>query len=101
MLGLFWLTGSARGVFTLLQATAVSDRWGSQSFGRLNGILSAPTMLAAASAPWLVAVFADGLGSHSRVVVLLAGVAAVAALVMAGTAVRAGTRSDAPSVTAG
>ena len=101
VLGLFWLTGSARGVFTLLQATAVSDRWGAQGFGRLNGILSAPTMLAAASAPWLVAVFADGLGSHSRVVLLLAGVAGVAAVAMVGTAVRAGASVPAAPVGAG
>jgi cyanate permease len=88
MLGLFLLTGSARGLFTLLQATAVSDRWGAQGFGRLNGILSAPSMLAAASAPWLVAVCADGLGSYDRVVLVLAGVAGLAAAAMTGTAVR-------------
>jgi MFS family permease len=88
MLALFWLTGSARGLFTLLQATAVSDRWGVQGFGRLNGLLSAPAMLAAASAPWLVAVCADALGSHDRVVLVLAGVAGSAALAMTGTAVR-------------
>lgn len=98
MLGLFWLTGSARGLFTLLQATAVSDRWGAQGFGGLNGILSAPAMLAAASAPWLVAVCADALGSHDHVVLVLAGVAGLAALSMTGTAVRARTGAG---VTAG
>ena len=36
------LTGAARGVFTLLQATAVTDRWGASHYGRLSGILSAP-----------------------------------------------------------
>jgi predicted MFS family arabinose efflux permease len=35
------LAGAARGVFTLLQATAISDRWGAAHYGRLNGLLSA------------------------------------------------------------
>ena len=34
------LAGSARGIFTLLQATAVTDRWGATHYGRLNGLLS-------------------------------------------------------------
>ena len=34
--------GGARGMHTLLQASAVSDRWGTASFGRINGVFSAP-----------------------------------------------------------
>ena len=45
------LAGAARGVFTLLQATAISDRWGAAHYGRLNGLLSAPALLATALAP--------------------------------------------------
>lgn len=88
LLGLFLLTGSARGLFTLLQATAISDRWGAEGFGRLNGILSAPTMLAAASAPWLVSILAEGFGSHARVLLLLAVSSGLAAVLMAGTTAR-------------
>jgi Na+/melibiose symporter-like transporter len=36
------LAGAARGVFTLLQATAISDRWGAVHYGRINGLLSVP-----------------------------------------------------------
>jgi MFS family permease len=45
------LTGSARGLFTLLQATTVADRWGTRSFGRLNGVFTAPITIAIALAP--------------------------------------------------
>ena len=43
------LAGAARGVFPLLQATAISDRWGAAHYGRLNGLLSAPAMIATAA----------------------------------------------------
>ncbi|NMH98337.1 MFS transporter [Pseudonocardia acidicola] len=74
------VVGSARGVFTLLQATAVSERWGAAHYGRLNGLLGAPGMLATAIAPWAGSALAAGLGGYPAVFVLLAGVAAVAAL---------------------
>ena len=43
--------GIARGIFTLIQATAISDRWGTQDFGARNGILSGAVRAAAAFAP--------------------------------------------------
>ena len=46
------IAGVARGLLTLIQATSVTDRWGIEHFGRLNGILGAPVMLAAALAPF-------------------------------------------------
>lgn len=45
------LVGAARGAHTLLQATAVSDRWGTANFGALNGIFSAPMTAVTALAP--------------------------------------------------
>lgn len=57
------LAGAARGVFTLLQATAISDRWGAAHYGRLNGLLSAPAMVATALAPWAGAAIAAALGA--------------------------------------
>ena len=45
------LAGGARGIFTLLQATAVTDRWGAGHDGQLNGLLSARCIFAAALAP--------------------------------------------------
>ncbi|MEV1296194.1 MFS transporter, partial [Pseudonocardia sp. NPDC049635] len=48
LVGAAMIAGAARGVFTLLQATAISDRWGAAHYGRLNGLLSAPAMIATA-----------------------------------------------------
>lgn len=73
------LVGSVRGIFTLVQATAVSDRWGTVHFGRLNGVLSAPMTLTAALAPWSGTVLASGLGGYPAVFLTLAGAAALAA----------------------
>jgi hypothetical protein len=43
--------GAARGLHTLLQASAVADRWGTRAFGRINGVFSAPITAAIALAP--------------------------------------------------
>ncbi|MCU1664177.1 MAG: hypothetical protein QOI36_4005 [Pseudonocardiales bacterium] len=90
------LAGAARGVFTLLQATAISDRWGAAHYGRLNGILSAPAMIATALAPWAGAALSEVLGGYPTVFGLLAGIAALAAVLAAGSvppAARADPRS--------
>ena len=75
--------GATRGVHTLLQSTAVSDRWGVAHFGRLNGVLSAPLLLAAALAPWAGSALAEVLGSYAAVFAALAGIAVVAVLLAA------------------
>ncbi len=54
--------GMARGMFTLIQATAVSDRWGPRAFGARNGVLSGWTMAASALAPWAGSYLADHVG---------------------------------------
>jgi MFS family permease len=79
------LAGAARGVLTLLQATAISERWGGTHYGRLNGLLSAPVMLATALAPWAGAALAQALGGYPEVFAVLAGIAALAALLAAGS----------------
>jgi predicted MFS family arabinose efflux permease len=79
------LAGVARGVFTLLQATAISDRWGAAHYGRLGGILAAPAMVATALSPWAGAALSEVLGGYPAVFVLLAGIAAVAAVLALGT----------------
>ena len=45
------LAGAVRGCHTLLQATAVSDRWGTQNFGTINGVFTAPMTFVGAFAP--------------------------------------------------
>ncbi|WP_343905937.1 MFS transporter [Nocardioides aquiterrae] len=78
------LLGLARGVYTLVHATAVTDRWGPASYGTLNGILSAPALVAAAVAPFAGAMLAKLLGSYANAFLVLAGVAGVAAVLMLG-----------------
>jgi MFS family permease len=72
--------GAARGVFTLLRATAVTDRWGVTHYGRLTGLLSAPPTTATALAPFAGAALAGLLGDHSSAFLLLAATTLVAAL---------------------
>ncbi len=73
------LAGGARGVFTLLQATAVTDRWGSRHYGRLTGLLSAPLTITMALAPFAGAGLATMLGSYSLMFLVLAALAVAAA----------------------
>lgn len=82
LIALSMVAGFARGIATLLQATAVSDRWGPRSYGRLSGILAAPVVLATALAPWAGAATADLTGSYAITYVLLAVVGAVGAVLM-------------------
>lgn len=78
------LLGLARGIYTLVNATAVTDRWGPASYGTLNGILSAPALVAAAVAPFAGAMLAELLGSYANAFLVLAGVAGIAAVLMLG-----------------
>lgn len=72
------LAGVTRGIFTLVQATAITDRWGAVHYGQLNGLLIAPVMLTTAVAPWAGSVMAAWLGGYPAVFVVL-GVIGVAA----------------------
>jgi predicted MFS family arabinose efflux permease len=76
------LLGAARGAFTLLDATAITDRWGPQGYGTLHGILSAPATIAIALSPWAGAHLATWTGGHPRMFALLAGLIAAAAVVI-------------------
>jgi len=78
------VAGMARGVFTLLQATAITDRWGAVHYGRLNGLMSAPMTITMALAPFAGAAFAGVLGGYAHAFLVLAAVnAAAAALALA------------------
>ncbi|MEU2117043.1 MFS transporter [Streptomyces sp. NPDC016459] len=76
------LAGVVRGNLTLLQATAVTDRWGTTHYGRLSALLGAPAHLAAALAPWAGAALAGSLGGYDGLFGVLAGLSAVAACVV-------------------
>lgn len=77
--------GLARGIFTLLQATALSDRWSPEVYGRLNGLLQAPATTAIALGPAAGSGLAAAFGGYPPVFVLLAAVAVVAAAFTVGT----------------
>lgn len=72
--------GVARGIFTLLHATAVTDRWGSAHYGRLTALVASPITLATALGPWAGAGLAALFGSYSRAFLVLAGINALAIL---------------------
>jgi MFS family permease len=74
------LAGVVRGIATLVQATAVTDRWGAAHYGRISGVLAAPVTVAAAVAPWVGAVLAKLLGGYTAMFWAMAALAASAAL---------------------
>lgn len=83
------LAGVGRGLFTLLQATAVSDRWGTARYGVLNGLVNAPAAVAMALAPGAGTLLAGLLGGYPALFVLLTAVVAVGAVLALGSRPRA------------
>ncbi|WP_030250841.1 MFS transporter [Streptomyces violens] len=77
--------GMVRGNLTLLQATAVTDRWGTADYGRLSGLLAAPTTFATALAPFAGAALALPLGGYPQLFTALAILSALAAAVALGS----------------
>lgn len=75
------VAGAVRGAMTLLQATAVADRWGTRHYGTLNGAFSVPVIAAIALAPAAGAVAADLAGSPAVAAAAFAGLAAVGVVV--------------------
>jgi MFS family permease len=85
------LAGTTRGIFTLLHATAVSDRWGTEHFGRLNGLISAPITFAEALAPATGAALAGVMAGYPAVFVLLAAITVGATALAAAATPRTAT----------
>ena len=75
--------GTVRGNLTLVQATAVTDRWGTRGYGRLTATLTAPVTIAGALAPWAGAALTGPVGGYPHVFWALAALSAVAALTAA------------------
>lgn len=82
------LAGVVRGNFTLIQATAVSDRWGTRAFGTVNGIFLAPLTIATALTPGAGAILTRWLGTPRIAFFLLAGLA------VAGSSLALATRTS-------
>jgi MFS family permease len=79
------VAGAARGIAILLQATAVTDRWGPTAYGTLSAILGGPVLTAAALAPWAGAALAGALGGYPATFGILAAVAFLATALAAGS----------------
>ncbi|MFJ5728935.1 MFS transporter [Streptomyces paradoxus] len=75
--------GMVRGNLTLLQATAVTDRWGTAHYGSLSSVLAAPATIAGALAPFAGAALARELGGYTALFGLLTVVSLTAALLAA------------------
>jgi MFS family permease len=73
--------GAIRGALTLVQASAVADRWGADSYGKLNGALAAPVTALTALAPGLAALLAGALGSYASMAYAMAVVCALGGVV--------------------
>lgn len=71
------LAGMARGVYTLIQATAVTDRWGVAQYAKLNAVVSGPMLVTGAFAPWIGAALAAWTGSYAASLAILTAVAVV------------------------
>lgn len=81
------LAGVGRGIATLLQATAITDRWGRRrAYGHLSGVLGLPVLLAAALALFAGAVLAEVTGSYARAFAVLTALAAVGTALMIASA---------------
>ncbi|MFJ8723601.1 MFS transporter [Streptomyces sp. NPDC093269] len=83
--------GMVRGNLTLLQATAVTDRWGAADYGRLSGLLAAPSTVASALAPFAGAALTGPLGGLPQLLLFLTAMSGVAALFALGTRTRTQT----------
>jgi MFS family permease len=93
--------GAGRGIATLLQATAVTDRWGPRAYGRLSGVLGLPVLLAGALAPWAGALLAQTVGSYAAAFVLLAALAAAGAALVVASSRGAAAVTPGPAASAG
>ncbi|MEU3945236.1 MFS transporter [Streptomyces sp. NPDC029526] len=84
------VAGMVRGNLTLLQATAITDRWGATHYGRLSGLLAAPATTAAALAPFAGAALTTPLGGYGPLFFLLAAISMAAALIAPWTGIPRG-----------
>jgi MFS family permease len=77
LIGVGTLAGAVRGAMTLIQATAVADRWGTRNYGAINGAFAAPVTIVAAITPAAGVAIAAGAGSYAFMAVIMAGVAVI------------------------
>ena len=74
------LAGAVRGALTLVNASAVADRWGTANYGAINGAFAAPVTIATAIAPAVGPLVAAGTGSTAGMALVMAGLALAGAV---------------------
>ncbi|GAA1788354.1 MFS transporter [Agromyces lapidis] len=72
------ITGAVRGAQTLVQGSAVADRWGVRNYGTINGVFAAPITAITALGPALGPVIAIAVGGYSTMALVMAGLALIA-----------------------
>lgn len=71
--------GAVRGAQTLVQGSAVAERWGTRSYGSINGVFAAPVTIVAALGPALGPLAATAAGGYTAMALVAAAVALCAA----------------------
>ncbi|MHA7191264.1 MFS transporter [Arthrobacter sp. MDT2-16] len=71
------MAGMVRGCNTLLQATAVADRWGTRDHGSLQGVFAAPVTIVGALAPAAGPALASLLGGYPAMAAAMAVLATI------------------------
>lgn len=69
--------GAVRGAQTLVQGSAVADRWGTRNYGSINGVFAAPITLVGAFGPALGPLLAVATGSYSAMALIAVALAAL------------------------
>lgn len=77
------VAGAARGLFTLVSATVVSEHWGPERYAALNGVYNAPVGIAAALAPAFGAAVATWTGGYGGLFAVLAALGLLGAVLAA------------------
>ncbi|WP_022890241.1 MFS transporter [Agromyces italicus] len=80
LIGIGIIAGAVRGAQTLVQGSAVADRWGTRNYGSINGVFAAPITAISALGPALGPVIAVAVGGYSAMALLMAGVAVIAVI---------------------
>lgn len=91
------VAGAARGLYTLVGATLVSDLWGPERYAAINGVLGAPVSVATALGPFAGAWIAEVAGGYPMTFAVLAAVAGAGC----GLSVQAVRRAPRPALVAG
>ena len=86
LIALVILAGAIRGNFTLLQATAVTDRWGTGAYGHVSALMTAPVIISEALTPFTATVLVHPLGGYPQLFAVLAVLSLAAASIALGTA---------------